>query len=91
MVRQQQGFELVLWVRDGTGRVIAGTYLFPIWLSLANGVIEDASYDANLVDGSANEWSVAAVKNNINAFDPDMVVIESNIASYDKESVRAWL
>jgi radical SAM superfamily enzyme YgiQ (UPF0313 family) len=34
-----------------------------------------------LVDASAKEWGVPAVKNDIDAFDPDILVIESNFAS----------
>ena len=60
---------------------LGGTYWYPIWLSYATGVIEDAGYHAKLVDASAKEWGVQAVKNDIDAFDPDMLVIESNFAS----------
>jgi len=60
---------------------LGGTYWYPIWLSYATGVIEDAGYKAKLVDASAKEWGVPAVRNDIDAFDPDIVVIESNFAS----------
>ena len=60
---------------------LGGTYWYPIWLSYATGVIEDAGYRARLVDASAKEWGVPAVKNDIDAFDPDILVIESNFAS----------
>jgi radical SAM superfamily enzyme YgiQ (UPF0313 family) len=60
---------------------LGGTYWYPIWLSYATGVIEDAGYHARLVDASAKEWGVPAVKNDIDAFDPDILVIESNFAS----------
>ena len=63
------------------GRLARGTYWYPIWLSYATGVIEDAGYQAKLVDASAKEWKVPAVKNDIDAFDPDILVIESNFAS----------
>jgi len=60
---------------------LGGTYWYPIWLSYATGVLEDAGYDARLVDASAKEWGIPAVKNDIDAFDPDIVVIESNFSS----------
>src|SRR5665647_6825 len=60
---------------------LGGTYWYPIWLSYATGVIEDAGYKDKLVDASAKEWGVPEVKNDIDAFDPDIVVIESNFAS----------
>ena len=60
---------------------LGGTYWYPIWLSYATGVIEDAGYKAKLVDASVKEWGVPAVRNDIDAFDPDIVVIESNFAS----------
>jgi anaerobic magnesium-protoporphyrin IX monomethyl ester cyclase len=60
---------------------LGGTYWYPIWLSYATGVIEDAGYHAKLVDASAKEWGVQAVKNDIDAFHPDILVIESNFAS----------
>jgi anaerobic magnesium-protoporphyrin IX monomethyl ester cyclase len=60
---------------------LGGTYWYPIWLSYATGVIEDAGYRARLVDASAKEWGVPAVKSDIDAFDPDILVIESNFAS----------
>jgi anaerobic magnesium-protoporphyrin IX monomethyl ester cyclase len=60
---------------------LGGTYWYPIWLSYATGIIEDAGYKAKLVDASAKEWGVPAVRNDIDAFDPDIVVIDSNFAS----------
>jgi radical SAM superfamily enzyme YgiQ (UPF0313 family) len=60
---------------------LGGTYWYPIWLSYATGVIEDAGYRARLVDASAKEWGVPEVKYDIGAFDPDILVIESNFAS----------
>ena len=41
---------------------LGGTYWYPIWLSYATGVIEDAGYQAKLVDASAKEWGVPEVK-----------------------------
>jgi anaerobic magnesium-protoporphyrin IX monomethyl ester cyclase len=60
---------------------LGGTYWYPIWLSYATGVIEDAGYQAKLVDASAKEWGVPEVRNDIDVFDPDILVIESNFAS----------
>jgi len=60
---------------------LGGTYWYPIWLSYATGVIEKAGYRARLVDASAKEWGVPEVKHDIDAFDPDILVIESNFAS----------
>lgn len=60
---------------------LGGTYWYPIWLSYATGVLEDASHRARLVDASAKEWGIPAVENDIDAFDPDIVVIESNFSS----------
>jgi len=60
---------------------LGGTYWYPIWLAYATGVIEDAGYQARLVDASAKEWGIPAVKNDIDEFDPDVLVIESNFSS----------
>jgi anaerobic magnesium-protoporphyrin IX monomethyl ester cyclase len=60
---------------------LGGTYWYPIWLSYATGVIEDAGYQAKLVDAGAKEWGIPEVRNDIDAFDPDMLVIESNFSS----------
>jgi radical SAM superfamily enzyme YgiQ (UPF0313 family) len=60
---------------------LGGTYWYPIWLSYATGVIEDAGYQAKLVDASAKEWGIPAVKDDIDAFDPDVLVVESNFSS----------
>jgi radical SAM superfamily enzyme YgiQ (UPF0313 family) len=50
-------------------------------LSYATGVIEDAGYKAKLVDASVKGWGVPAVKKDIDEFDPDVLVIESNFSS----------
>jgi radical SAM superfamily enzyme YgiQ (UPF0313 family) len=60
---------------------LGGTYWYPIWLSYATGVIEDAGYQAKLVDASAKGWRVPEVRNDIDAFNPNILVIESNFAS----------
>jgi anaerobic magnesium-protoporphyrin IX monomethyl ester cyclase len=60
---------------------LGGTYWYPIWLSYATGVIEEAGYQARLVDAAAKEWGIPEVKNDIDAFDPDVLVIESNFSS----------
>jgi radical SAM superfamily enzyme YgiQ (UPF0313 family) len=60
---------------------LGGTYWYPIWLSYATGVLEDAGHRAKLVDASVKEWSVRAVKDDVDQFDPDIVVIESNFSS----------
>ena len=68
--------------RGGKGKSHWGHVLVSdlvVWY--ATGVIEDAGYKAKLVDASAKEWGVPAVRNDIDAFDPDIVVIESNFAS----------
>gem|GEM_PF-2240686 len=44
------------------GCLTRGTYWYPIWSSYATGVIEDAGYQAKLVDTSAKEWGVPEVK-----------------------------
>ena len=58
-----------------------GTYWYAVWLSCATGVVEDAGYRARLVDASAKGWEVPKVRNDIDSFDPDVLVIESNFSS----------
>jgi anaerobic magnesium-protoporphyrin IX monomethyl ester cyclase len=60
---------------------LGGTYWYPIWLSYTTGVIEKAGYEAKLADASAKGWGIQEVRNDIKAFDPDIVVIESNFTS----------
>ncbi|MCJ7638432.1 MAG: hypothetical protein MUO70_00865 [Euryarchaeota archaeon] len=52
------------------GCLTRGTYWYPIWSSYATGVIEDAGYQAKLVDTSAKEWGGARGQENIDVFDP---------------------
>lgn len=60
---------------------LGGTYWYPIWLSYATGVLEDAGYTARLVDAAARGWELPAVARDVDSFDPDIVVIEVNFSS----------
>ena len=58
-----------------------GTYWYPIWLSYAAGVLEDSGYDIKLVDASAKGWRMKETARDVESFNPDFVVVETNFSS----------
>lgn len=66
-----------------TGRV--GTLYYPIWLSYATGVLEQAGFETRLVDAPAWGWNRKQVMEDIRKFEPDLVVMDSSFPSLNND------
>ena len=75
-----------------------GTMYYPIWLSYATGVLEEAGHKVKLVDALARKWNIDNVKDDVKHFSPDLIVVDTNfsclrndidIANQLKDSVDA--
>ena len=62
-----------------TGR--AGVFYYPVWLAYATGVLEDAGFEARLVDAAARNWDIEQVMQDIGEFQPDLLVLDSSFPS----------
>jgi len=65
------------WQDTGRG----GTLYYPIWLAYATGVLEQIGCEARLVDTAAWKWGLKEVLEDINAFKPNMIVIDTSFPS----------
>lgn len=71
------------FVRCGRWQGVAargGTMYYPIWLSYATGVLEKAGHKARLVDAIARKWNIDNVKEDVNLFSPDLIVVDTNFS-----------
>ncbi|HQN17677.1 MAG TPA: radical SAM protein [Syntrophobacteraceae bacterium] len=59
----------------------SGTLYYPMWLSYATGVLEDAGFDVKLIDAPAQQKDVREVLDISKAFQPEMVVIDTSTPS----------
>jgi len=58
-----------------------GTLYYPIWLSYATGVLEKEGHKVRLVDAIARKWDREKVLEDVNKFNPDLIVVDSNFSS----------
>jgi radical SAM superfamily enzyme YgiQ (UPF0313 family) len=65
------------WQDTGRG----GTLYYPIWLAYATGVLEQAGFEARLVDTAAWGWDMKQVLADIGNFKPDLVVVDTSFPS----------
>ena len=72
---------------QATGR--SGTLYYPLWLSYATGVLEKSDHEVRLVDAPAWDWSRDDVIEDIVAFCPDMVVVDTSFVSLDNDILIA--
>ena len=59
----------------------SGTLYYPIWLSYATGVLEDAGYEVKLVDAPAEGYDIEAVKAIVKDFAPAIIVMDTSTPS----------
>ena len=63
----------------------AGTLYYPIWLSYATGVLEQKYEQVRLVDAPAWSWTLNEVIDDIEKFDPDLIVVDSSFPSLNND------
>ena len=69
------------WQDTGRG----GTLYYPIWLAYATGVLEQAGFEARLVDTPAWGWDMRQVMADIANFKPDLVVVDTSFPSLNND------
>ena len=69
------------WQDTGRG----GTLYYPIWLAYATGVLEQAGFEARLVDTAPNGWNMEQVLKDIENFQPDLVVVDTSFPSLNND------
>jgi radical SAM superfamily enzyme YgiQ (UPF0313 family) len=69
------------WQDTGRG----GTLYYPIWLSYATSLLEKHNYDVRLVDAPAFDWDTKKVIQDVEEFNPDLLVIESSFTSLNND------
>lgn len=76
------------FVRCGRWQGVAargGTLYYPLWLAYATGLLEQSGHTARLVDAIAAKWDLETVISDIQAFDPDLIVVDSNFSSLNND------
>lgn len=73
------------WQDTGRG----GTLYYPIWLAYATGMLEQAGFEARLVDTPAWEWDMKTVMRDINGYQPDIVVVDTSFPSLNNDITMA--
>ena len=69
----------------GVGEATRGGTLYcPIWLSYAAGVLEQ-EHEVRLIDAQARHWSIEDVLQDLNCFNPDLIVVETNFSSLNND------
>jgi len=63
----------------------SGTLYYPIWLSYATGVIEQAGHEALLIDAPASGYQLPEVLRIAGGFSPDLVVCDTSTPSIDND------
>lgn len=63
----------------------SATIYFPLWLSYAAGVLDKKGYDLKLIDGPARCISKEVCLEEIKAFNPDFVVVDTSTASINND------
>lgn len=69
------------WQDTGRG----GTLYYPIWLAYATGVLEQAGFEARLVDTPAWGWDMKQVLADIANFKPDLAVVDTSFPSLNND------
>jgi anaerobic magnesium-protoporphyrin IX monomethyl ester cyclase len=59
----------------------SGTLYYPIWLSYATGVLEDAGYEVKLIDAPAEGYDIEFIKTLVKEFKPTMIVMDTSTPS----------
>ena len=61
------------------------TLYYPLWLAYAAGLLEEKSNDVRLVDAPAWGWDRADVMRDVEIFQPDLIVVDSNFSSLSND------
>lgn len=54
---------------------------FPIWLSYATALLEKEGHTVRLIDAIARKWNQDDVANDVQKFQPDFIVVDTNFSS----------
>lgn len=76
------------FVRCGRWQGVAargGTLYYPLWLAYATGLLEQNGHTAKLVDAIAAKWDLESVIKDVQAFNPDLIVVDSNFSSLNND------
>lgn len=72
------------YVRCGRWQGVAargGTLYYPVWLAYAVAVLEQAGHVVRFADAVAGKWSLADVLEDAKAFQPELLVVDTNFSS----------
>jgi anaerobic magnesium-protoporphyrin IX monomethyl ester cyclase len=69
------------WQDTGRG----GTLYYPIWLAYATGLLERSGFEVRLVDTAAWGWDMGRVLEDIEAFQPGLMVIDTSFPSLNND------
>lgn len=72
-------------VRGGGEVTRGGTLFYPIFLAYATGALEGKSHDVRLIDAQAKDWTLEDVKRDIIAFNPRIIVVDTNFSSLNSD------
>lgn len=61
-----------------------GTRYYPIGLSYATGLLEEA-HNVRLLDAQAREWEIKEVLEDVLSFNPDIIIVDSNFSSLNND------
>jgi anaerobic magnesium-protoporphyrin IX monomethyl ester cyclase len=68
-----------------------GTFWFPIWLSYTTGVLEKEGLQVRLADAPAWKWNEERMLRDAHAFDPQLVIVDSNFSTLTNDCRVAQL
>jgi len=59
----------------------SGTLYYPMWLAYAAGILEKEGFEVKLIDAPAKGYNIEDIKNELKAFTPRLVVIDTSTPS----------
>jgi len=80
------------FVRCGRWQGVAargGTLYYPLWLAYATGLLEQSGHTVKLVDAIAAKWDLETVITDVQTFNPDLIVVDSNFSSLNNDILVA--
>lgn len=63
----------------------SGTLYYPIWLSYATGLLEEAGYEVRLLDAPAQDLTREECYRDIKAFKPNLIILDTSTASISND------
>ena len=73
------------WLFGSPAVTKSGTIYFPLWLSYATGVLDKEGHNIRLIDAPAKCWTKEHTLEEITAFNPDFVVIDTSTPSINND------